>query len=66
MESEVFSRRNLVGNKGLENSTGVIRSELNYAEKLKIKSARRGYLFSQIYKHVNCQCSSQELFMFYY
>ena len=40
MESEVFSRRNLVGNKGLENSTGVIRSELNYAEKLKTKSAR--------------------------
>ena len=40
MENEVFSRRNLVSNKGLENSSGVIRSELNYAEKLKTKSAR--------------------------
>ena len=39
MENEVFSRRNLVSNKGLENSSGVIRSELNYAEKLKTKSA---------------------------
>ena len=40
MENEVFSRRNLVGSKALENSTGVIRSELDYAEKLKTKSAR--------------------------
>ena len=47
MESEVFSRRNLVGNKGLENSTGVIRSELNYAEKLNAKSACQSTKFSQ-------------------